>query len=191
MKNKLFITIIILTISFTVSIFAQEQTLDQILQDVELSKLPVSKAEIEEAAKNMQKEAFDQMQAPDITEIEGTIDSIAEDESSIVVDKKTIIISSDLLKYSKVMKGDRVIVLAAETDQGMRAIGINFADQEQTEASDVSNSEETDSEDYVNNDSQEEEEISEEADTEQEPSDEETDEEEPSKFYPQDFDDEE
>jgi hypothetical protein len=93
-----------------------------------------------------------------LIEIAGTVNEIAEDSSYIVVNETTFITNSDFLTNNPIKLGDRVVVTAALTDNGMEAIGVNPAGRgvaeisPETEQEDV---EEIESEDYISDDAQE------------------------------------
>lgn len=144
MKKKFFISIIIFTFVFVAYGFAQEQTaIEKTMQEIQQA----SPEEIKEKAQQIYEQALEQVpeqaqqqaagtQDMNIVEIEGTINKIAEDGSSIVVDEANVITNSELLANSNVKEGDRIIMLAAITNEGIQAVSINLAKEEEKAAAD-------------------------------------------------------
>lgn len=61
--------------------------------------------------------------------ITGKIEQIAEDGSFVVVNGSKIITTQEMVDENYLMEGDEVIVNTEKTDQGIKAVSIDFADE--------------------------------------------------------------
>lgn len=60
------------------------------------------------------------------TTIQGTVESVAEDGSYVVVNGEQIMISDEIKDYMDMETGDMVEIIVNETDQGKVAVDYNY-----------------------------------------------------------------
>ncbi len=165
MKTGFLVSVLILNLVFVLRSFAQEQdakeTIEKAMQQIKHVTLEQIRqgegTKVLDIAAQGGSQEYAGPKDMNLVEIEGTIRKIAEDGSYILVDETNIITDSDFLSYNPFNEGDKVVVMATLTNEGIKAIGINLADkgeEEVSEEAEQQDAEGIESEDYISDDTQ-------------------------------------